>query len=152
MVVAQRFMFQDIDSDRARERTGGRDSRVSREPYSLRVSAEIPDLVALARRAMKIIAYDHFKPGVAKESMKPNLLKEEMTYAWRLQKGGVIREIYGRADAPGAVIVCECGTVDEVKGYVAAFPLVKAGLLEWTFLPLIAPLPFEVLFDTAIAR
>jgi hypothetical protein len=101
---------------------------------------------------MKIIAYDHFKPGVAKESIKPNLLKEEMTYAWRLQKAGVIREIYGRADAPGAVIVFECGTVDEVKEYVAAFPLVKAGLLEWTFLPLIAPLPFEVLFDPAIAR
>jgi hypothetical protein len=48
---------------------------------------------------MKIIAYDHFKPGVAKESIKPNLLKEEMTYARRLQKAGVIREIYGRADA-----------------------------------------------------
>jgi hypothetical protein len=101
---------------------------------------------------MKIIAYDHFKPGVAKESITLNLLKEEMTYAWRLQKAGVIREIYGRADAPSAVIVFECGTVDDAKEYVAAFPLVKAGLLEWTFLPLIAPLPFEVLFDTAIAR
>jgi hypothetical protein len=101
---------------------------------------------------MKIIAYDQFKPGVAKESITLNLLKEEMTYAWRLQKAGVIREMYGRADAPGGVIVFECGTVDEVKDYVAAFPLAKAGLLEWTFLPLIAPLPFEVLFDTALAR
>jgi hypothetical protein len=101
---------------------------------------------------MKIVAYDQLKPGVAKESIPLNLLKEEMTYAWRLQKAGVIREIYGRADAPGAVIVFECGTVDEVKDYVAAFPLAKAGLLEWTFLPLIAPLPFEVLFDPAIAR
>jgi hypothetical protein len=61
---------------------------------------------------MKIIAYDHFKPGVAKESIKPNLLKEEMTHAWRLQKAGVIREIYGRVDAPGAVIVFECGCRD----------------------------------------
>ena len=101
---------------------------------------------------MKIIAYDQFKPGVAKESITLNLLKEEMTYAWRLQKAGVIREIYGRADAPGGVIVFECGTVDEVKDYVAAFPLAKAGFLEWTFLPLIAPLPFEVLFDAAISR
>jgi hypothetical protein len=101
---------------------------------------------------MKIIAYDHFKPGVAKESIKPNMLKEEMTHAWRLQKAGVIREIYGRVDAPDAVIVFECGTVDEVKEYVAGLPLVKAGLLEWTFLPLIARLPFEVLFDTAIAK
>jgi hypothetical protein len=105
-----------------------------------------------ARRTMKIIAYDHFKPGVAKESIKPNLLKEEMTHAWRLQKAGVIREIYGRVDAPGAVIVFECGTVDEVKEYVAAFPLVKAGLIEWSFLPLTAPIPFEILFDPAVAR
>lgn len=64
----------------------------------------------------------------------------------------MIREIYGRADAPGAVIIFECGTIDEVKEYVAAFPLVKAGLFEWTFLPLTAPLPFEILFDTAVAK
>jgi hypothetical protein len=101
---------------------------------------------------MKIIAYDHFKPGVHKESVKPALLMEEMTHVWQLQKAGVIREIYGRADAPGAVIVFECGTVDDVKNYVAAFPLSKAGFLDWDFLPLIAPVPFEVLFDTAIAR
>ena len=100
---------------------------------------------------MKIIAYDHFKPGVAKGSIKTDLLKEEVIHAWQLQKAGVIREIYGRADAPGAVIVFECGSVDEVKEYVAAFPLSKAGFLEWDFLALTAPLPFEVLFDTAIA-
>jgi hypothetical protein len=101
---------------------------------------------------MKIIAYDHFKPGFHKEGVKPDLLKEEMAHAWRLQKAGVIREIYGRADAPGAVIVFECGTVDEVEDYLAAFPLSKAGFLDWEFLPLIAPLPFEVLFDAEIAR
>ncbi len=95
---------------------------------------------------MKIIAYDHFKSGVVKGSIKPDLLKEEMTHAWRLQKDGVIREIYSRADAPGAVIVFECGTVEEVKNYVSAFPLSKAGFLEWNFLPLIAPLAFEILF------
>ena len=101
---------------------------------------------------MKIIAYDHFRPGVAQESIKPDLLKEEIINVWRLQKAGVIRQIYGRADAPSAVIVFECGTVDEVKDYVAAFPLSKAGFLEWDFLPLIAPLLFEALFDTALER
>jgi hypothetical protein len=101
---------------------------------------------------MKIIAYDHFTPGIARGNIKADLLKEEMAHVWGLQKAGVIREIYGRADAPGAVIVFECGTVDEVKEHVAAFPLSKAGFLEWDFLPLIAPFPFEVLFDTSIAR
>jgi len=101
---------------------------------------------------MKIIAYDHFRAGTTKEGVKPDLLKQEMVHAWRLQKAGVIREIYGRADAPGAVIVFECGTVDEAKNYTAAFPLSKAGLLEWIFLPVTAPLPFEILFDSAIAQ
>ena len=101
---------------------------------------------------MKIIAYDRFRPGVHKESVKPDLLKEEMTHVWELQKAGVIREIYGRADAPGAVIVFECGTVNDVKDYVAAFPLSKAGFLDWNFLALIAPLPLEVLFDTANSK
>ena len=68
---------------------------------------------------MKIIAYNRFKPGFAKESIPLNLLKEEMTHAWRLQKAGVIGEIYGRSDAAGAVIVFECANVDEVKDYVA---------------------------------
>jgi hypothetical protein len=95
---------------------------------------------------MKIIAFDHFKPGVIKASITPALLKEEMSYAWGLQKAGVIREIYGRADAPGAVAVLECGSMDEAKSHVAAFPMSKAGFLEWDFLPLTAPLPFEVLF------
>jgi len=98
---------------------------------------------------MKIIAYDHFKPGVTKDSVKPDLLKEEIRHAWQLQKAGVVREFYGRADAPGGVLVFECASVDEVKGYVAAFPFSKAGLLEWDFLLLTAPLAFEVLFAAA---
>ena len=95
---------------------------------------------------MKIIAYDHFKPGVTKAGLTPDLLKEEMAHVWRLLKTGVIREIYGRVDAPGAVIVFECDSMEEVKSSVAAFPLSMAGFLEWDFLPLNAPLLFEVLF------
>ena len=75
---------------------------------------------------MKIIAYDHFRAGTTKEGVKPDLLKKEMMHVWRLQKAGVIREIYSQADAPGAVIVFECGTVDEAKNHTAAFPLSKA--------------------------
>lgn len=54
------------------------------------------------------------------------------------KKGGVIREIYGRADAP-SLIAFECGTVDEVREHEATFPPSKAGLLEWDILPLVAP-------------
>jgi hypothetical protein len=70
---------------------------------------------------MKILAYDHLKSGV-------------------------IREIYGRVDTTGAVITFEGDSVDEVTGHVADFPLSKVGFLEWDFLALTAPFPFEVLF------
>ena len=40
-------------------------------------------------------------------NIKPDLPKEEVRNVPRLQKAGVIREIYGRADAPGGVIVFE---------------------------------------------
>jgi hypothetical protein len=37
-----------------------------------------------------------------------------------------------------------------VRRYVADFPLSKAGLLEWDFIALDAPLPLEFLFDPQV--
>jgi hypothetical protein len=48
------------------------------------------------------------------------------------------------------VIVFECSSVDEAKRYVADFPLSKAGLLEWDFIPVSAPLPLEFVFDSGV--
>jgi hypothetical protein len=98
---------------------------------------------------MKIIAYDRFKPGVTMETIKP-YIEEEVANVWRLWKAGIVRENYTRADVPGVVIVFECVNVDEAKRYVGDFPLSKAGLLEWDYIPLDAPLPLEFLFDTEI--
>ena len=61
-----------------------------------------------------------------------------------------MRENYARADEPGVVIIFECDCVDTAKRYVADFPLSRAGLLEWEFIPLDAPWPLENLYDTAI--
>lgn len=65
---------------------------------------------------------------------------------WRLWKAGVVRENYARADEPGVVIVFECASVEECKRYTDAFPLTRAGLIEWFHIPLQAPLPLEALF------
>ncbi len=51
-----------------------------------------------------------------------------------------------RADEPGVVIVFECGSVEECKRYTDDFPLTKAGMVEWEFIPLHVPLPIEALF------
>jgi hypothetical protein len=98
---------------------------------------------------MKIIAYDRFKPGVTLDALRP-YLREEVSNVWRLWKAGVVRENYARADVPGVVIVFECPDLNTVKRYIADFPLTKAGLIEWEYIALDAPLPLEFLFDPSV--
>ena len=98
---------------------------------------------------MKIIAYDRFKPGVTMDDIQP-YIKEEVANVFRLWKAGIVRENYARADMSGVVIVFECSSVEEAKSYVVDFPLSRAGLLEWEYVPLDAPLPLEFLFDPAV--
>src|SRR5947209_18648964 len=96
---------------------------------------------------MKIIAYDRFKPGVTLETDTP-YLPEEIANVWRLWKAGIVRENYARADEPGVVIVFELDSVEDAKRYTDDFPLAKAGFLEWSFMPLMVPLPIENLFGS----
>jgi hypothetical protein len=98
---------------------------------------------------MKIIAYDSFKLGVSLDDLKP-YLRDEVSNVWRLWKAGIVRENYARADVGGVVIVFECPTLADAKRHVADFPLSKAGLIEWQFIALDAPLPLEFLFDPSV--
>jgi hypothetical protein len=98
---------------------------------------------------MRIIAYDRFRPGVTMDTITP-YLPEEVANVWRLWKAGVVRENYARADEPGVVIVFELDSVDQARRYVDDFPLSRAGLLEWSFIRLTAPLPLESLFDAGV--
>jgi hypothetical protein len=98
---------------------------------------------------VKIIAYDNFKPGVTLKDLRP-YLREEVSNVWRLWKAGVVRENYARADVGGVVIVFECRDVEEAKRYVDDFPLSKAGLIEWQYIAVGAPLPLEFLFDPTV--
>jgi hypothetical protein len=98
---------------------------------------------------VKIIAYDNFKPGVVLDDLRP-YLREEVANVWRLWKAGVVRENYARADVGGVVIVFECRDVAEAKRYVEDFPLSKAGLIEWEYIAVGAPLPLEFLFDPTV--
>ncbi|HEX4310756.1 MAG TPA: hypothetical protein VHZ25_12065 [Acidobacteriaceae bacterium] len=98
---------------------------------------------------MRILAYDRFKPGVTLETVTP-YLPEEVSNVWRLWKEGIVRENYARADEPGVVIMFELPSVAAAKAYTDDFPLSKAGLLEWEFIALQAPLPIEALFRSEI--
>ena len=100
-------------------------------------------------RIVKIIAYDCFKAGITLDDLKP-YLRDEVANVWRLWKAGVVRENYARADVGGVVIVFECADVAAAKCYIEDFPLTKAGLIEWQFIPLGSPLPLEFLFDPTV--
>jgi hypothetical protein len=41
-------------------------------------------------------------------------------------------------------------SVDDARRYIADFPLTRAGLIEWDFIALDAPLPLEFLFDSSV--
>jgi hypothetical protein len=99
--------------------------------------------------AMRIIAYDRFRPGITMEQITPYLL-EEVSNVWRLWKAGIVRENYARADEPGVVIIFEVPDVKTAKIYTDDFPLSKAGLLEWNFIALQVPLPIETLFRQGV--
>jgi hypothetical protein len=102
--------------------------------------------------SVKVIAVDRFKPGVSMEAIEP-LLREEVANVWRLWRDGVVRENYARAHEPGVVIVFEVDRVAEAHAYVADFPMPKAGYLEWSYVPLMAPVMLESQFDAdALAR
>ena len=98
---------------------------------------------------MRIIAFDRFKPGVTMKTIEP-YLPQEVANVWRLWKAGIVRENYARADEPGVVIVFELPSVEEARRYVDDFPLSRAGLLEWSFVPLQAPLPIETLMAPTV--
>jgi hypothetical protein len=101
------------------------------------------------RTAVRVLAYDRFKPGVTMDTITP-YLREEVANVWRLWKAGVVRENYARADEPGVVIVFEVDTVEQARRYTDDFPLTRAGHLEWLFVPMMAPLPLESLFGPDI--
>src|SRR5258708_39365459 len=98
---------------------------------------------------MKTIEKDRFGQGDKLEDLKP-YLRDEVSNVWRLWKAGVVRENYARADVGSVVIVFECADMAEAGQYVAGFPLSKAGLIEWQYIPLWAPRRLEFLFDSSM--
>jgi len=95
---------------------------------------------------MKIIALEKEVTGVNDDQFTPAILKKESEKAWELHQAGIIRELYFRGDRHEAVLILECKDVDEAQAAVASLPLVKAGLIAFEIIPLIAYDGFERLF------
>lgn len=98
---------------------------------------------------MKIIAIEKEKSKLSSADFAPHL-EAEARAVHRLQKQDFIREIYFRADRNEAVLVLECGSIEEARQGLANLPLVSNGLIEFELIPL-KPYPgFERLFKSEL--
>jgi hypothetical protein len=85
---------------------------------------------------MKILAFEKELPGQTAEAFQP-LLKDEARRIWALQQSGALRETYFRADQHSAVLVLECGDIEEARRLLSTLPLVAAELIAFELIPLV---------------
>jgi muconolactone delta-isomerase len=86
---------------------------------------------------------DAFPP----EAFTAELIAQEGQRVKQLYASGVLRQIWRRGDAPGAVIIWEAASEADVRTAIASLPLAQAGMIETMFLSSLEPYPA---FATAI--
>jgi hypothetical protein len=103
-------------------------------------------MISANMATMKILAIENEAEGVTAEDFRP-YLKAEAMRAWELYQAGVFREInFTKGDDPVAVIMMECGSVEEARQALDTLPLVKAGLISFELMPLVPYPGFARLF------
>jgi muconolactone delta-isomerase len=71
------------------------------------------------------------------EAFTPELLAGERAQIHELNNAGKLCHIWVRDDLPGAVIIWEASTEDELRASIGTLPLFQAGMLEiLTLIPL----------------
>lgn len=88
--------------------------------------------LSLSRRRV-----DNFPP----EAFSPELVAGETERVKALYASGVLRQIWKRADVPGASILWEAASEDEVRAAIASLPIFQAGMLEILALVPLEPYP-----------
>ena len=83
---------------------------------------------------MRILVLDVPREGVTFNDYTPYLLNETKQ-AWATFKSDALRDIYFRQDRPGVVILLEADSVDAAREIMSHFPLKKAGLLDFEYIP-----------------
>ena len=64
------------------------------------------------------------------------LVDAEASRARELYAAGFIRQIWHRADVPGACMVLEADSLDEARAHLYTLPLIRAGMLDVSIVPL----------------
>ena len=77
---------------------------------------------------------DKFPPS----AFTPELVAGETARVREFYAAGLLRQIWKRGDMPGACLLWEAASIDEVRAAIESLPLNQAGLLE-----IIALFPLE---------
>ena len=80
---------------------------------------------------------DEFPP----EAFTADLIARETARIRQLYVSGLLRQIWKRGDIPGASILWEAASIDEVRTAIESLPIYKAGLLELVALVPLEPYP-----------
>ncbi len=85
---------------------------------------------------MKILVLPKRRDGVPLETMQPHFTAE-IQAVWDLYAKGVVRELYTRADQPGAAILTvEAASTEDARKALAVLPLVEMNFLDLELIPL----------------
>jgi muconolactone delta-isomerase len=88
--------------------------------------------ISLSRRRT-----DTFPP----EAFTADLLAREGRRVRELYVSGILRQVWKRGDVPGAAIVWEADSEDEVRAALGSLPIYQAGMLEIVALVPLEPYP-----------
>jgi muconolactone delta-isomerase len=71
------------------------------------------------------------------EAFTPELLARESQRVRELYAAGLLRQVWRRGDIPGACILWEAASEDEVRAAIETLPIKQAGMME---IPVFVPL------------
>ena len=77
----------------------------------------------------------------APEAFTAELMARETARVKELYASGLLRQIWRRADIPGAAILWEAASEAEVRATLASLPIFEAGMLEIVLVAPLAPYP-----------
>lgn len=80
---------------------------------------------------MRILAIERQRPTPGQASLH-DLLRDEAAGVWDLLKRDVIRDLWYTAADPHVIIMLECKNAAEARQHLAALPLVRTGLIDFT--------------------
>ncbi|MGH2503098.1 MAG: superoxide dismutase [Ktedonobacterales bacterium] len=96
---------------------------------------------------MRLLVIPKLHPGVSVDELLRHRTAE-IQAVWALYAQGVCREMYGRADAPGAaILMLECASVETARDALATLPLARLNLLDFDIYPLTPFTALQSLFQ-----